>query len=174
MRLTIGVYGSATGNITKKLEKKAFVIGQEIAEVGAILVTGATTGLSLEAAKGAKSEGGLVVGVSPAENEKEHLKRYNYPLKEFDFIVYTGFGRKGRNVVFIRSCDGVICLGGKIGTLNEFTIAYDENRPLGVLQSKGTSALIPRIVKIANKGTTSIIYETDPKKLVKKLIKILK
>lgn len=174
MKLTIGVSGSAEGNLTSELKKKAFIIGQEIAKTGAILVTGATIGLSLEAAKGAKSAGGFVVGISPAENKKEHIKRYNCPVKEFDFIAYTGFGRKGRNVVFIRSCDGVICIGGRIGTLNEFTIAYDEGRPIGVLQPGGISGLIPKIIEVANKGDTKVIYDTDPKELVSRLTKVLK
>jgi len=173
MKLTIGVSGSAAGNVAKGLKKKAFIIGREIAKAGAILVTGATTGLSHESAKGAKKEGGLVVGVSPAGNKKEHVEEYKKPVKEFDFIVYSGFGMKGRNVLFIRSCDGVICIGGRIGTLNEFTIAYGEERPIGVLKGGGTSELIPEIIKIAQKGKTPVIYETDPKKLVKKLIKAL-
>lgn len=174
MKLTIGVSGSAAGNITKELEKKAFIIGQEIAKAGAILVTGATTGLSYEAVKGAKSKGGFVVGVSPAENKEEHLKAYQKPIEGFDFIIYTGSGLKGRNVIFIHSCDAVICIGGRIGTLNEFTIAYDENRPLAILQPGRISDLIAKIIKVAKKGNTAVVYDTNPKQLVGKLIKILK
>ncbi|HUV46716.1 MAG TPA: hypothetical protein VMW29_01145 [Candidatus Bathyarchaeia archaeon] len=181
MKLTIGVSGSAEGNITNELNKKAFVIGQEIAKAGAILVTGATTGLSFEAAKGTSLKKGLVIGISPAENKKEHQKLYReaiksgaFSFKYFNLIIYTGFGRKGRNVVFIQSCDGVICIGGRIGTLNEFTIAYDENRPIGVLQPGGITEILPQIVKIAQKGNTPVIYNKDPKKLVKRLIEVLK
>ena len=175
MKICIGVSGSAGGKaISKELNKKAFVIGREIAKAGAILVTGATTGLPLQTAKGAKKEGGLVVGISPAENKKEHIKKYESPVKQFDYIVYTGFGRKGRNVVFARSCDALICISGRIGTLNEFTTAYDEGRPIGVLKSGGISDLLPRIIKIANKGDTKVIYESNEQILVSKLIKILR
>lgn len=174
MSLAIGVAGSAAGNITKKLENSAFIIGQEIAKAGATLITGACTGLSFEAAKGAKSKGGLVIGVSPAENKKEHQAIYQFPTKYFDLIIYTGFGYKGRNVVWVRSSDAVICIAGRIGTLNEFTVAYDEGRPIGVLQPGGVSELIPKIIRIAKKGKTPVFYETDPKKLVAKLLKSLK
>ncbi len=174
MKVTIGVSGSAEGNITQELEKKAFIIGQEIAKAGAILVTGATTGLSYQSAKGAKKEGGLVIGVSPAANRKQHVEEYKKPTKEFDFINFTGFGMKGRNVLFIRSCDAVICIGGRIGTLNEFTIAHDEERPIGILGKEGISQLIPQIIKTANKKGPKVIYESDPKKLIKKLLKILR
>lgn len=174
MEITIGVSGSAAGDLTKALEKKAFIIGQEIAKIGAILITGACTGLSFEAAKGAKSEGGLVIGVSPAETKKEHQEIYQFPTKYFDLIIYTGFGYKGRNVIWVRSSDAVICIAGRIGTLNEFTIAYDEGRPIGVLQPGGVSELIPKIVKVVKKGKTPVFYETDPKKLVAKLLKSLK
>lgn len=174
MKLTIGVAGSAAGNITGKLEKAAFTIGQEIAKSGAVLVTGATTGLSFEAAKGAKSKNGMIFGVSPAENKNEHLKKYKMPTRFFDVIIYSGFGIKGRNVLWVRSCDAIICIAGRIGTLNEFTIAYDEGRPIGVFQPGGVSKLIPKIISIAKKGKTRVVYETDPKKLVKKLLKNLK
>lgn len=182
MRLTIGVSGSAAGNINEKLKKTAFIIGQEIAQKRAILMTGACPGLSFQAARGAKSKGGFVIGISPAENKKEHEEVYykefiqkdEYSTKYFDLIVYTGFGFKGRNPVFIRSCNGVICLSGRIGTLNEFTIAYDERRPIGVLQPGGISGLIPKIIKVARKGNTRVIYDTDPKKLVLRLTEILK
>jgi len=174
LRFTIGVAGSAAGNITEKLKKSAYVVGQEIARAGAILVTGACTGLSFEAARGAKTKGGLVIGVSPAGTKKEHQETYQFPINYFDLIIYTGFGLKGRNVVWVRSCDAVICIAGRIGTLNEFTIAYDEEKPIGILQPGGVSELIPEIIKVAKKGKTKIVYETDPKKLVIKLLKNLK
>lgn len=171
MKPVIGVSGSAAGNISKKLEKDAFVIGQEIAKAGAILITGACTGLSFEAAKGAKSEGGLVIGVSPAETKEEHQERYQFPAECFDLIIYTGFGYKGRNVIWVRSCDALICIAGRTGTLNEFTIAYDEGKPIGILQPGGVSQLIPKIVKIAKKGGAPIFYSKNPKQLTMKIVK---
>jgi len=173
MKYSIGISGSAAGNISSETTKKAYIIGQEIAKAGITLVTGATTGFSFESVKGAKDNGGLVIGVSPAINRQEHIEKYQYPVEEFDFISYTGFDRKGRNVLFIRACDALICIGGRIGTLNEFTIAYDEGKPIGVLKSGGITDLLPKIVKTANKGSTKVIYDSNPKKLVKELIKLV-
>jgi predicted Rossmann-fold nucleotide-binding protein len=68
------------------------------------------------------------VGISPAHSLEEHQERYGLPRQGSDVVIYTGFGYKGRNVVNIRSSDIVVILRGSIGTLNEFTIAYDEGK----------------------------------------------
>ncbi len=52
-------------------------------------------------------------------------------------IIFTGFGYKGRNVINVRCADIVLILGGATGTLNEFTIAYDEGKIIGVLEGSG-------------------------------------
>jgi len=49
-------------------------LGKEIISQGAVLVNGATTGFPYWAAKGAKTSGGIVVGISPASSEAEHIK----------------------------------------------------------------------------------------------------
>lgn len=169
MKVKIGVMGSASG--LEDSVQKAFEIGREIAKNDYILITGATTGLPYEAAKGAKQENGLVVGISPAISKEEHEK-IGMPFDYHDIIIYTGFGKKGRNVINIRACDAVVFVGGRIGTLNEFTIAYDEGKTIGILEeSGGMSDKIKEIVEIANKETAAkIIYDTDPKKLIKNLL----
>lgn len=174
MKLKIGVSGSAAGNINRELEKKAYVVGQEIAQKGAILITGACAGLPLQAARGAKSKKGLVVGISPGENLKDHIKSFKHPTQHHDIVLFTGSGKKGRNVVFVHSCDALICIAGRTGTLNEFTIAYDDQVPLGILVSGGITELIPQIVEISKKTRTPVFYDEDPKKLVSQLIKHLR
>jgi uncharacterized protein (TIGR00725 family) len=175
MKLKIGVMAAAR-NVDESLKKFAFRVGEEIAKEECVLITGATTGLPFEAAKGAKKHNGLVVGISPAENEKEHSERYGMPLDNHDVIIYTGFGYKGRNVLNIRSSDAIIVINGSVGTLNEFTIAFAEERPIGVLEgSGGISDLIKEIRKrFDNQFNTQIIYEKEPEKLVKALVKLLK
>ena len=66
----------------------------------------------------------------------EHSERYGLPDDGADVIVYTGFGYKGRNVINVRSADVVIIFGGATGTLNEFTIAYDEGQDSGRTRGK--------------------------------------
>jgi hypothetical protein len=174
MKFKIGVIGSAEGAEEKILEK-ARVIGREIAKYDCFLLSGGTTGVSYEAVKSAKKENGFTIGFSPAENLTEHIDYYKFPTEQFDVLITTGFGKKGRNVMFIRSCDGVIAVSGRIGTLNELTIAYDEKKIIGILTgSGGLSDSIKEIIDKSGKKGGKIIYESDPKLLVKMIVEDLK
>ena len=176
MKLRIGVMGSGLErgefNVTKKALRLAYEVGKEIARHNCVLVNGACRGIPYEASKGAKEADGFVMGVSPAENLKEHVTKYKFPTDTSDLIVYTGFGFKGRNVVNVSNCDAVIIIGGHVGTLNEFTIAYDEGMVVGVMQGSGGIAdFVDDIIKIAAKRTgATVIYEKNPHELVTKVI----
>ncbi len=166
----IAVCGSASGKLDKNLLARAFKVGQEIARKKAVLLCGATTGYSYEAARGAKSKGGQTVGISPAENKEEHTSLYKKPIDAYDVIIFTGFGMKGRNVVLVRSADAVIIIGGGTGTLNELTIAYDEKKVIGFLKSgSGIELLIDKINQISTKKRPTIILEENAVKLVNKV-----
>jgi uncharacterized protein (TIGR00725 family) len=85
--------------------------------------------------------------------------------------MYTGFGYSGRNMLFIRSTDAVIFICGRIGTLNEFTVAFEDKKLIGVLD--GTGGIVEEIdhlLTISRRGRAKVIIEDDPKKLVDKLI----
>ena len=169
MQLVIGVMGSAQSP-SRNADELAFELGCEIARAKAILVTGATTGLPLKAAQGANSVGGTVIGVSPAQNKREHLQ-LGLPLEPHSFILYTGFGFKGRNVLNVRACDAVVTVGGALGTLNEFTIAYDEGKVLGVLAgSGGVSDHIDEVLDFCDRKKQRVIESTNPKELVTLLL----
>lgn len=172
MKLKIGVMGSASGRLSKAHMSIAFELGCAIAEMDCITITGACPGLPLEAARGACSKGGLVVGVSPALSEREHIEKYLSPVVYHHVLIYTGSGLMGREVVNIRSSDIVIIIGGHSGTLGEFSIAYDEGNLIGVLQNTdGIAAEIENIVKIIKKKTgAKIMYGSDPHVLLKKLV----
>jgi uncharacterized protein (TIGR00725 family) len=172
MKLKIGVMGSATGRISPEHQKLAFELGRVIAEEGCVTITGACPGLPLEAARGAGSAGGLVVGISPALGKWEHEHRYHSPVEHHDVLIFTGSGLMGREVVNIRSSDIVVIIGGRSGTLGEFSIAYDEGKLIGVLQGTGgITSEIATIVRIVKKKTGAmVIYDTDPRKLVRELI----
>jgi uncharacterized protein (TIGR00725 family) len=174
MKHKIGVIGSATGNINEDLIFKARDVGREIARYNCFLLSGACTGLPYEATKGAKEIGGFTVGFSPASNETEHVEKYNFPLEGFDFIVFTGFGYKGRNVPFIRTCDAVIGISGRRGTLNEYTTALDEGKVTGVLtESGGISEMIKEIEEVCGKKSGKKIFNSNPKILVKEVVESL-
>ena len=68
-------------------------------------------------------------------------------------------------------CDAGIIIGGRIGTLNEFTNLYDMIKVIGALKgSGGTADLIPKILEEAKKKGGTVIIEEDPKILVDKVI----
>ncbi|MBU2037352.1 hypothetical protein KJ866_04115 [Patescibacteria group bacterium] len=150
-------------------------LGREIVRQGGIVVTGATTGAPYWAAIGAKDEGGISIGFSPAASEAAHVKTYHLPIDYFDMIVYTGFEYAGRNLILTRASDAVIIVCGRIGTLNEFTIAFEDKKPIGILTGTGGMAdEIKDIVAKGNRGPGKIVYNDDPKKLVAKLVEIIK
>ena len=178
MKPKIGIMGSgverstASGRISATAKRLAYELGREIARHNCILINGACQGIPYEAAKGAKENDGFVIGISPAENLEEHIKRYKFPTRNYDVIIYTGFGFKGRNVVNVTNCDAVIIVSGSVGTLNEFTIAYDQGQIIGVMQgSGGVADFVRQVIKVTKKKTGStVIYEKDPYRLVKKLL----
>jgi len=62
----------------------------------------------------------------------------------------------------------VIIFGGATGTLNEFTIAYDEGKVIGVLAgSGGVADHIDKIVEVCQKPTRGkLFFDSDPKTLI--------
>ncbi|HXG66460.1 MAG TPA: hypothetical protein VNO70_15280 [Blastocatellia bacterium] len=175
----VGVMGAANADLTagerERLAELALRLGAGIAQRGCVLVTGATTGLPEMVARAARKHGGLTIGISPAANAQEHVAQYCLPLDATEIIIYTGFGLKGRNVVNIRSSDIVIIFGGGMGTLNEFTIAYDEGKVIGMLEGTGGVADHMReIVAWSNKPTRSLLfYEPEPELLLDKCLDAL-
>lgn len=168
----VGVMGSAGDVLTEsdrqRLSEVAKRLGIIIAERNCVLVTGATTGLPDLVSRAARGRGGLTIGISPAFSKEEHRNRYQLPTDGSDVVIYTGFGLKGRNVINIRSSDIVIIFGGGMGALNEFTIAYDEGKVIGVLEGSGGIAdHIRDIVEFAKKKTISqLVFDSDPERLI--------
>ncbi len=175
MKYKIAVSGAAVLTpCSKNIKETATIIGKEIVEQDCILITGATTGVPYYSAIGTKKAGGISIGFSPAASEKEHTKVYKLPIDQFDVMVYTGFDYSGRNLLMTRAADAVIVACGRMGTLNEFTIAYEDRKPIGVLvNSGGTADLVNYLLKQPHKKRGPIFYDTDPKRLVQKLVKHL-
>ncbi len=177
MKLKIGVMGSASGPTIESQEniKKAIEVGHYIAQAGCILVNGACPGLPDQAAFGARQAGGFVMGVSPAFSEKEHTERYQSPRDYYDVLLYTGMGLMERDIINIRSSDAIIIVGGGIGSLNEFTVAYDEGKVIGILtESGGISNHIPEIVRMCDRGLNEkILFDSDPQAIVQKVLQAL-
>ena len=174
MKLKVGVMGSAEE--AAALGEKAQALGKAIASRNVILLTGATTGLVYATGKAAHDAGALHVGISPAHDEREHVEAYALPTDACDAIIYTGFGLKGRHVVLVRSCDVVVFIAGSIGSLNEFTIAYDEGKVIGCLIGTGGVAdELKRLVEALQKSTKArIVYDDNPELLIDTCLDLLK
>jgi uncharacterized protein (TIGR00725 family) len=171
LKFKVCVSGAAeTEFMASDAMEKIEAIGRLIAEAGMIMVTGATTGAPFWAAKGAKKAGGIVIGVSPAATKQEHVESYKLPLEHHDLIIYTGFGYSGRNLLLTRAADAVITVCGRIGTLNEFTDAFEDQKPQGVLLGTGgTTEMIKEMLEQAHRGMGKVVFDTDPKALVEKV-----
>ena len=173
----ICISGGSEGENAEKAFDLARKVGMEIARRGHVLITGATNGVPYEAAKAAKKAGGSNIGFSPAGTEIEHRKKFRLPMdpKIFDHIIYTEAGYAGRNLLMVRSADATIMIDGRMGTLNEFTAAFEEGEIVGVLEgSGGTADLVRQILKVAKKGQRKVIFDNDPARLVERVIERIK
>ena len=175
-RIKLCVSGAAeTGHCGPNALDKAKELGMEIIKQNGILVTGATTGFPLWAAIGAKEENGISVGLSPASTEAEHTNVYRLPVDYLDLIIYTGFGYSGRNLLLTRSSDAVLVGCGRIGTINEFTIAFEDGKPIGILEGDWeTDEVIRNIIEKGRRKNDQIVFDSDPKRLVEKVISLVK
>jgi uncharacterized protein (TIGR00725 family) len=176
MRYKIAVSGAAqVAHCCQNIKEISKEVGRIIARQKCVLITGATTGVPYFAALGCKEAGGFSVGFSPATSEAAHLKTYKLPIDPFDVMIYTGADYVGRNVIMTKAADGVIIICGRMGTLHEFATAFEIQKPIGVLEeSGGTADKIRQIATGPYRGVKKIIFEKNPKKLVKKLIEAIK
>ena len=171
----ICVSGAASGDTVESSHQLAYEIGKAIAEAGHTLVTGATVGLPHYAAMGAKEGNGLSIGFSPASSLREHVNSYRLPTKEFDYINFTGMEYVGRDVHLVRSSDAVITVGGRMGSLHEFSTAAESHKICAVLLGSGGLAdFLPTLTEnVTTPHVKEIIYETDTKRIVERVVAAL-
>lgn len=172
----ICVSGAAKGESVEEGKKLVQSVGAAIAKMKYSLMTGATTGLPNYAAEAYKASGGAMsVGISPAASKIEHVLKYRLPTKAYDTIIYTGLNYIGRDNLLITSSDAVISIGGRLGTLHEFTIAMESDTPIGFLQGAGgISSEIMDILKVAGEQRSkNVIFDDDADSLLRKLTDLL-
>ena len=178
MRYQICVSGAASGETVGHAHDQAFELGVEIAKAGKTLLTGATVGLPHYAAMGfvsVKNTKGSSIGFSPASSYREHVSTYRLPTKEFDYINFTGMEYVGRDVHLVRSADAVITVGGRMGSLHELATALESRKVCGVLLGSGGLAdyAATLLKHIEAPGGKDVIFDTDPKRLVAKVVDVL-
>ena len=173
----ICVSGAAKGQSVEEGRALARQLGIAIAEGGHTLLTGATVGLPNYAAEAYKKAGGkMSVGISPAASKIEHVIKYRLPTKAYDTILYTGLHYVGRDLLLINSSDAVVSIGGRLGTLHEFTIAMETDTPIGFLQGAGgISTQIQSILDAAHSGHADnpVFFSENAVELINDLTKAL-
>jgi uncharacterized protein (TIGR00725 family) len=125
---------------TPKTAKLAFAAGKMVAGLDCVLVCGGLEGLMQESCRGAKSVGGLTVGILPGE-----AKGDANPFVDIALPTTLGYSR---NVIVAASADIVIALPGSYGTESEICYALVYGRPVinlggwkipGMIKTKGIS-----------------------------------
>jgi uncharacterized protein (TIGR00725 family) len=175
MRYSICVSGAAAGKSVEHSHHAAEKLGRAIAKSGHITTTGATVGLPFYAARAAHKAHGMSIGFSPASSLKEHVFKYRLPIGVFDYVNFTGLNYVGRDVYLVQSSDAIITVGGRFGSLHEFTTALEGGMPCGVLLgSGGTADAIPELMDTLEAPHRSqIILHEDPEELVRLIIEKL-
>jgi predicted Rossmann-fold nucleotide-binding protein len=179
--MKIAIFGSA---IDSSAVEYARIAGKRIAERDACLLTGGCGGIPGAATDSAIIAGGKVMIYSPGRDMDEHM-RFGEPVFKGDWSFvpesYPLAGNKQecfkyRNISMVSASDGCIIIGGRIGTLNEFTISYDLGKVIGILErSGGTSGMIPAIVEMANKDShAKLLYSDNASRLADMVIEEIK
>ncbi len=172
MNYSICVSGAAAGRTVEADKELAERVGAAIAKAGHIITTGATVGLPYYAARAAKMEGGMSIGFSPASTVREHIFKYRLPIGVFDFVNYTGLNYVGRDAYLVLSSDAVITIGGRMGSLHEFTTALESNTICAILTgSDGTADMVKYLMDtLEGVHRENVIYDDNPEDLVAKVI----
>lgn len=118
--LYIGVVG--TGETDEVTDRLAEDVGRLLAEQGAVLVCGGLGGVMAAACRGARSAGGVTVGLLPGDR-REDANPY------VSVAIATGLGEM-RNPLIVRAVDALVAIGGGAGTLSEIAFARKTGRPV--------------------------------------------
>ena len=148
--MKIGVIGASRCN--KRIARIAYQVGKEIAKRKAILICGGLGGVMEEAARGAKENKGLTIGILPGFSSSDANSYIDIPI-------VTGTDH-GRNIIVVRSCDTIIAIGGREGTLSEIAFALKLRIPLigveswdieGVIKAKDAQDAVRKSFRASRK-----------------------
>ncbi|HXX82315.1 MAG TPA: TIGR00725 family protein [Thermodesulfovibrionales bacterium] len=133
MKKIIGVIGGR--RVDKTLLNEAEKVGSLVAQKEIVLVCGGLTGVMEAVAKGARSAGGITVGILPQEHKRDANEYIDIPI-------VTGLGI-GRNVIIARTADVLISIGGEYGTLSEIAFALQMGKPVIGIRTWDIKGVIP-------------------------------
>ncbi len=128
-RTQIAVIGYNRDRCSEEAGSLAYDTGREIAKAGAVLVCGGLGGVMEAACRGAQENGGVAVGIIPQED-------FAFANKYCDIVVCTGIGF-ARDFIVASSADGIIAIGGGVGTLIELGVGYMIKKPMAAIAGSG-------------------------------------
>jgi len=120
MKQLIGIIGA--GQCDNRIYTLARETGAAVAKSGYGIVCGGLGGVMEGAARGCQENGGLTVGIIP-QDETDAANPY------IDIVIPSGMGIM-RNLLVVRSAEGLIAIDGKFGTLSEIAFALQLGKPL--------------------------------------------
>ncbi len=119
--MIISVIGSSSP-ATQEHVDLAQAVGRELAKRGVMVACGGLSGIMEAVCRGAKSAGGVTIGILPGGTARD-ANRY------VDIPIVTGMGYS-RNVIVVHTGLAVIAIGGAFGTLSEIGHALGDNIPV--------------------------------------------
>jgi len=138
----VGVIGSSKAD--PDILRLAEEVGAEIAKRGAAVVCGGLGGVMEAVCRGARSEGGLTIGIIPSDDKEDANPYVQIPI-------VTGMGM-GRNVMLVKTADVVIAVGGEYGTLSEIAHALNLGKTVIGLRTwkleKAHTKAIPNLIEV--------------------------
>src|SRR3954463_8675507 len=120
MRAYVAVVGA--GRASAEETEDAERVGRAIAEAGATLVCGGFGGVMEAACRGARSAGGMTIGILPG-SDRGAANAY------VDVAIPAGLGEV-RNALGVRAADALVAVGGEFGTLSEIALALKAGKPV--------------------------------------------
>ena len=119
--MIISVIGSSNPTTDEHVEL-AEAVGRELAKRGATVACGGLTGIMEAVCRGAKSAGGVTIGILPGRVAGDANNYVDIPI-----VTNMGYSR---NVIVVYTGSAVIAVGGAYGTLSEIGYALGEGIPV--------------------------------------------
>jgi uncharacterized protein (TIGR00725 family) len=159
LQIAVIGYNRECSEIAKVL---AYEVGKEIARAGAVLVCGGLGGVMESACHGAKENGGTTLGIIPQEE-------FSYANEFCDIVVCTGIGF-ARDFVVASSADGIIAVGGGVGTLIEMSVGYMTKKTVVAISGSGGVAELYGDKYLDERNRVKILVAQDAKAAVQLIL----
>jgi uncharacterized protein (TIGR00725 family) len=129
-------------------------VGELLAERGAVVICGGGSGVMAAVAAGARSRGGVVIGIRPGDSREG-------ASADLTAVVLTNMG-EARNAVVVGSADAVIVVGASWGTLSELALAM----------RRGTMPVVSlhgwRVVDAGGTEVPGVVHVVTPEEAVER------